>query len=51
MASLRITAHSASSALCEALHNADFERRLIAERTRAGLARLGRKESVLAAAN
>jgi len=37
MVSLRITAHSASSALCGALHNAEFERSLIRERTQAGL--------------
>ena len=45
MVSLRITAHSASSALCGALHNAEFERSLIRERTQAGLAaarRVGR---------
>ena len=35
---LRITAHSASSALCGALHKAEFERSLIRERTQAGLA-------------
>jgi len=36
--SLRITADSASSALCGAPHKAEFERELISERTRAGLA-------------
>jgi DNA invertase Pin-like site-specific DNA recombinase len=39
MASLRITAHSASSALCEALHKAEFERDLIRARTGEGRAR------------
>ena len=34
---LRITAHSASSALCRASHKAEFERELIRERTIAGL--------------
>jgi DNA invertase Pin-like site-specific DNA recombinase len=38
MPSLRITAHSASSALCGAPHKAEFERSLIRERTQAGLA-------------
>jgi hypothetical protein len=36
--SLRITARSASSALCGAPHKAEFERELIVERTKAGLA-------------
>jgi DNA invertase Pin-like site-specific DNA recombinase len=35
---LRITAHSASSALCGAPHNAEFERAMIRERTSAGIA-------------
>ena len=39
MVSLRITAHSASSALCGALHNAEFERDLIRARTDEGRAR------------
>ena len=38
MVSLRITAHSASSALCGALHKAEFERAMIRERTSAGIA-------------
>ena len=37
-ARLRISPHSAYSALCGAPHNAEFERDLITERTRAGLA-------------
>jgi DNA invertase Pin-like site-specific DNA recombinase len=36
---LRITAHSASSALCRASHNAEFERELIRARTGEGRAR------------
>src|SRR5689334_9911720 len=36
--SLRITAHSASSVLCGAPHNAEFERALIHERQREGIA-------------
>jgi DNA invertase Pin-like site-specific DNA recombinase len=50
MASLRITAHSASSALCRAPHKAEFERELIRARTTEGRVRavargvkLGRK--------
>ena len=39
MVSLRITAHSASSALCGALHKAEFERDLIRVRTGEGRAR------------
>ena len=39
MVSLRITAHSASSALCGALHKAEFERDLIRTRTGEGRAR------------
>ena len=35
---LRIITRSASSALCEAPHKAEFERSLIRERTQAGLA-------------
>jgi hypothetical protein len=38
-------------ALCRASHKAEFEAAMIRERTRADLARLGRRESVLAAAN
>jgi hypothetical protein len=51
IARLRIITRSALSALCGASHNAEFEAAMIRERTRAGLARLGRRESVLAAAN
>jgi DNA-binding NarL/FixJ family response regulator len=47
---LRITTHSASSALCGAPHKAEFERDLIQERIRSGIAaakargkRLGRQ--------
>src|ERR1700731_208166 len=36
---LRITAHSASSALCGALHKAEFERSIIQKRIHAGIAR------------
>jgi hypothetical protein len=36
-ARLRITTDSASSALCGAPHNAEFERNLVRERTQAGL--------------
>ena len=38
MASLRITAGSAYSEFCGSLQKAEFERELISERTRAGLA-------------
>ena len=41
--SLRITAESASSALCGAPHNAQFERSLIQERVQAGLAAARRR--------
>src|SRR5690242_10543561 len=41
--SLRITAHSASSALCGAPHKAQFERSLIQERVQAGLAAARRR--------
>src|ERR1700726_1747868 len=36
---LRIITRSASSALCEAPHNAEFERAMIVERVKAGLSR------------
>jgi DNA invertase Pin-like site-specific DNA recombinase len=37
MASLRITAGSAYSAFCGSLQNAEFERAMLRERTKAGL--------------